>query len=168
MNDLELRKQLTNLLIVRQAHVDFEDAVAGFPEAHINTQAPNCPYTFWHLLEHLRLCQVDILDYITATDYKWPHFPDDYWPDFSSKADLEGWNNSVQAFLEDRRKLVALINDPTTDLFAPLPNSGNRQHNILREIHIATSHNAYHTGELVILRKMLGFWSEYQPPSSET
>lgn len=167
MNDAELRKQLTHLLTVRQAHVDFEDAVADFPEQHINTQAQGCPYTFWHLLEHLRLCQRDILDYIVSDSYHWPTFPDDYWPDFSSRAGLEDWNQSVQAFLEDRQRLVTLVNNPSTDLFAPLPNSGEHQHNLLREIHIAASHNAYHTGELVILRKMMGFWYEVQIPSSE-
>lgn len=157
-HDAELRKQLLNLLTARQAHEDFETVVAQFPPEHINSKAPGCPYTFWQLLEHLRLCQKDILDYIVAEEYHWPNFPDDYWPDVRTTTNLEGWKRSVQQFLEDRQKLVEIINDPHTDLFAPLPNSGQHQHNLVREIHICASHNSYHLGQLVILRRVMGLW----------
>ena len=91
MNTNELRQQLTNLLTVRQAHMDFEDAVAGFPAGQINTRPPNCEYSFWHLLEHLRLAQRDILDYIRDPDYTWPDWPADYWPAPDSTADSAAW-----------------------------------------------------------------------------
>ena len=157
-DDTTLRKQLVNLLTVRQAHMDFEDTVADFPVEHINTRPPNCDYTFWHLVEHMRICQKDILDYIQSTDYKWPTFPDDLWPNKTTQTDLAGWQQTIANFGEDRQTLVALINDPQTDLFAPLPNSGEYRHNILREIHIVASHNAYHTGELGSLRQIMGLW----------
>jgi hypothetical protein len=160
MNDeQELRNQLARLLTFRQAHMDFEDAVADFPEEHINTRPPNCDYTFWHLLEHLRICQKDILDYIISDDYHWPTFPDDLWPDRAAETDLAGWQQTVESFIDDRHKLVDIIQDPDVDLFAPLPNSGEHQHNILREIHIIASHNAYHTGELGVFRQIMGLWS---------
>ncbi|MCB8968284.1 MAG: DinB family protein [Ardenticatenaceae bacterium] len=158
--DKELRNQLVRMLTVRQAHMDFEDAVADFPIEHINTRPPNCGYTFWHLLEHLRICQKDILDYIEADNYRWPHFPDDLWPHQSAQTDLEGWQQTIASFCADRQKLVAIINDATVDLLAPLPNSGEHRHNILREINIIASHNAYHTGELGALRQMMGLWSD--------
>ena len=156
--EVALRKQLVNLLTVRQAHMDFEDAVTDFPEAHINTKLANCDYTFWHLLEHMRICQKDILDYIQSTDYKWPTFPDNLWPDESAKTDLASWQQTIAHFRQDRQKLVELINDPETDLFASLQNSGEHRHTILREINIVASHNAYHTGELGILRQVMGLW----------
>lgn len=158
-HDPELRKQLVALLTERQAHEDFEVVVANFPEGHINSKAPGCPYTFWHLLEHLRLCQRDILDYIIADDYKWPNFPGDYWPATNTTADMAGWNASVQQFLADRQQLVEIIQDPKMDLFAPLPNSGKHQHNILREIAICASHNSYHIGQMLTLRRVMGLWS---------
>jgi hypothetical protein len=157
-HDHELRIQLAHLLTLRQAHADFEDAVDGFPPEHINTRPPGCPYTFWHLVEHLRLAQRDILDYIVSDDYRWPHFPDDYWPQRSSTTDLEGWNQSVQQFLADRQALVQIVQDPRVDLFAPLLNSGEHRHHILREINIVAAHNAYHTGELIVLRRVMGIW----------
>ena len=157
-NEAALREQLVNLLTIRQAHMDFEDAVANFPEAHINAKPANCNYTFWHLLEHMRICQKDILDYIQSADYKWPTFPDDLWPDKSAKTDIVGWQQTIANFREDRQKLVEIINDPKTDLFAPLQNSGEYHHTILREINIVAGHNAYHTGELAILRQVMGLW----------
>ena len=157
-NDQELRKQLVRMLTVRQAHMDFEDAVAGFPMDQINTRPPNCDYSFWHLLEHMRIAQQDIADYILSEDYQWPNFPDDYWPDKSLETNPAGWAATIAGFLAGRKKLVELVNNPAVDLFAPLPNSGEHQHNILREIEVIASHNAYHTGELGILRQVMGLW----------
>lgn len=159
-DDHELRRQLERMLTVRQAHMEFEEAVADFPEEDINTRPPNCPYTFWHLLEHVRICQRDILEYIAADDYEWPDFPDDLWPDRAAETDAAGWQQTIDRFLADRQKLVAIIRDRDVDLFAPLPNSGEYEHNVLREINIVASHNAYHTGELAILRGVMGLWAE--------
>ncbi|MCP5100630.1 MAG: DinB family protein [Chloroflexi bacterium] len=158
MHHPELREQLVNLLTIRQAHMDFEDAVADFPAEHINTQPPNCDYTFWHLIEHIRICQKDILDYIVSDNYQWPTSFSEMWPDKSATTDLAGWNQTIDEFKEDRQKLVGIVIDLTTDLFAPLPNSKHHQHNIVREINIIGSHNAYHTGELGILRHVMGLW----------
>ena len=155
IEDRELRIQLLNMLTTRQAHMDLEDAVADFPEEHINTKPPGCDYSFWHLLEHMRICQRDILDYIKSADYEWPNFPDDLWPDKSTDTDLTGWNQTMENFCADRQKLVDIVNDPQVDLFAPLPNSGKYEHNVLREINIIASHNSYHTGEFGILRGQL-------------
>ena len=158
-NDKELRQQLTNLMIVRQAHMTFEDAVADFPEAHINTKPTNIDYTFWHLVEHLRMTQWDILDYIRNPDYKWPNWPADYWPAPDATTDLAGWNKSIADFQADRQALVDIINDPATDLYAQIPH-GSAGHNVLREIEVVGAHNAYHTGELGILRQVMGLWPE--------
>lgn len=157
-DDKELRTQLTHLLTTRQAHMDFEDAVANFPEAHINTKPAHYDYTFWHLLEHIRICQKDILDYIISDNYRWPNFPDDLWPDKTAQTDRAGWQQTIAQFYADRRQLIDIINNPDVDLFTPLPNSGEYQHNILREIHIVASHNAYHTGELGSLRQVMDLW----------
>ena len=158
-NDKELRQQLTNLMIARQAHMTFEDAIADFPEAHINTRPTHVVYTFWHLIEHLRLAQWDILDYIRNPDYTSKTWPTDYWPALDTTTDLAGWNTSIAAFQADRQTLVDIINDPATDLFAQIPH-GMPGHNVLREIEVVGAHNAYHTGELGILRQVMGVWSE--------
>lgn len=156
--DSELRRQLVHMLTKRQAHMDFEDVVAEFPEDHINRRPPNCDYTYWHLIEHLRLTQRDILDYVAADEYHWPQWPDDYWPERTAETDAAGWQQTISQFTADRARLVELVNDPEVDLFVPLPNSGEHKHDLLREINVVASHNAYHIGELGILRQVDGLW----------
>jgi hypothetical protein len=153
----ELRQQLVNMLVKRQAHMTFEDAVADFPEAHINTRPPYVDYSFWHLLEHLRICQYDILDYIRNPGYQTLNFPDDLWPAKDADTDLAGWQHTVDHFLADRQALVDIINDPNSDLYAPIPH-GWDGHTILREILVVADHNAYHLGELGILRHTMKLW----------
>jgi hypothetical protein len=154
----ELRKQLAAMLTVRQAHMDLEDAVADFPMGHINSKPTNCEYSFWHLLEHIRICQRDILEYIESDDYHWPNFPDDLWPERSAETDAAGWRETIEQFYADRERLVEIVGDTAIDLFAPLANSKDYEHNVVREINIVANHNAYHTGEFGILRQVMGLW----------
>lgn len=156
-SDQNLRQQLVNLLLLQQAHMNFEDAVANFPAEHINTKPPKMEYTFWHLVDHIRICQWDILDYIRNPNYKMLEFPKGYWQPRESKTDLAGWNKTIDQFLQDRQTLVEIVKDPASDLYTPIPH-GYDGHNILREILIVANHNAYHVGELGILRQMMGLW----------
>ncbi len=158
MSDQQLRAQLVNLLTLPQAHMTFEDAIRDFPADHINTRPQGVEYTFWHLLEHLRICQWDILDYIRNPNYQHMAWPREYWPEPSAVTNEAGWNNTAALFLADRAALVALVQDPQTDLYRPIPH-GYDGHNILREILVVADHNAYHIGELGILRQIEGIWS---------
>lgn len=156
-NDQEVRNQLVNLLLKRQAHMLFEDAIANFPSGHINTHPPHVTYSFWHLLEHIRICQWDILDYIRNPEYKTLNFPDDLWPASNVETDMDGWEQTIQQFYADRQALVDIVNDPGSDLYAPIPH-GWDGHNILREILVVADHNAYHIGEFAILRQLMELW----------
>lgn len=156
-SDEIVRQQLVNLLEARQAHMLFEDAVKDFPLAHINTRPPNVSYSFWHLLDHIRFCQWDILDYIVNPNYQYVEWPKGYWPDPAKDTDAEGWQHTIQQFYDDRKALVKLALDPATDLYAQIPH-GEKGHNIVREINVVASHNAYHIGEFGILRQVMGLW----------
>ena len=105
MSDQHVREQLVNALAKRQAHQSFDTAIEGFPPKHYNTRPPHTPYTFWHLLEHLRIAQADILDYIENPDYQYRKFPDDYWPAADALADSAIWQRTIDAF---RANLAAL------------------------------------------------------------
>lgn len=158
-NDQVARTQLVNLLIKQQAHMLFEDAVADFPEDHINVKPPNLTYTFWHLIEHIRICQRDDLDYIQNPEHVRPEFPVGFWPHPESKTDLAGWNKTVEQFHADRQALVDLIQDPATDLYAQIPH-GKPGHSVLHEVLSIADHNAYHIGELGILRQSMELWPD--------
>ncbi len=152
----EPRTQLLALLDGRGAHMPFEAAVADFPDAAINARAPNVAYTPWHLIEHLRLTQADMLDYVTNPDYRHKRWPDDFWPDAKARADRATWDASVRKFLDDKAALRALTADPERDLNAPIPWTDG--HSLFRCVRIIGDHNAYHLGEFAILRQVMGSW----------
>jgi hypothetical protein len=152
----ELRRQLIRGLVGDDAHMTFEDAVADFPDWAINARPPNVEYSPWHLLEHLRLTQRDILDYIRDPAYVSPDWPVGYWPDRAAEATPEEFAATIAAFLDDRQALADLVRDPATDLVAPIPHA--RRHTIAREARIVANHNSYHVGEFAILRQVMGSW----------
>jgi hypothetical protein len=151
-----LRKQLAKLLDGVGARMPFEEAVADFPDDAINQRPPNVDYTPWHLLEHLRLTQVDILEYVLGDNYVELTWPDDFWPDRDATATREQWDETIRLFLADLAALRALVLDPARDLLAVLP--GTPGHTLLREVRIVADHNAYHVGEFAILRQVMGTW----------
>jgi hypothetical protein len=151
--DKALREHLLYLLGGGGAHVDFESVVKDFPVEIINRRAENMPYTPWHVLEHMRIAQWDILEFSRDASHVSPPWPEGYWPGKESDADEAAWNKSVAAFRADLEALTALVQDPATDLFAPI-NHGDGQ-TILREALLVADHNAYHLGVLVTLKRLL-------------
>jgi hypothetical protein len=150
-----LRTELLRPLTGVDAHMPFEAAVADFPDSDMNRQPPNVDYTPWHLVEHLRLTQADILDYVTNPDYVERAWPDEYWPDRTATATRAVWDESVADFLADRAAIRAMVADGH-DLFAVIP--GTPGHTLLREVRVVADHNAYHVGEFAVLRQVMGTW----------
>jgi hypothetical protein len=110
----------------------------------------------WQVLEHLRIAQWDILEFSRNAKYESPKWPEGYWPK-KAPADEKAWDKSVRAFKKNRKELCALVEDEKTDLFAKIPHGDGQT--ILREALLAADHNAYHIGELVLVRRLLGAWN---------
>jgi hypothetical protein len=157
-----IREQLLELLEGRGAHMPFEAAVADFPPEAINQRAPKVAVTPWHLLEHIRIAQRDILDYIRDRAYLAPSWPEEYWPAPDARATADEFAATVQAIVDDRSALHDLIADPATDILAEIPDTPG--HTILREIRILSDHAAYHIGEFAILRQVMGTWPASRDP----
>ena len=155
-SDRMMRDQLLALLQGGNAHMSFDQAVADFPLAYFNRQPPHVPYTPWHLLEHIRLAQWDILEFIRNPAHVSPDWPEGYWPAPDEPADETRWQQTLTAFRADLEALQALVMDPKTDLFTPIPHAPG--YTIFREILVVADHNAYHIGEFAILRQVMGTW----------
>jgi hypothetical protein len=155
-DDKALRRDLDRLLQGVDAHMTFDEAVAHFPTEAINSHAPNVSYTPWHLLEHLRITQKDILDYVRGDDYKELAWPAEYWPAGDAIADRAQFDATIAGFRADNAELREIVADPATDLFAVLP--GTPGHTVLREARVTADHNAYHVGEFAVLRQIMGTW----------
>lgn len=157
MSDNEsLREHLVRLLTKRQAHAGWKDILMDFPEALRGKKPDAAPHTAWQLLEHLRIAQWDILEFSRRADHVSPEFPDGYWPPSPEPPEASSWDASVKAFGSDLDAMTALVRDPASDLFTPFPHGTGQT--LLREAMLVADHNAYHLGQIVLLRKMLGGW----------
>ncbi len=154
--DAALRDHLRRLLDWEDAHVSFDTAVDGIPAAVRGAVPAGHPHSPWQLLEHLRRAQRDILDFCVDPDYIEPSSMADYWPASTAPDDGGAWEASVRAFREDRARLKALAADTAVDLFARIPHGTGQTY--LRELVLVADHNAYHVGQLVLLRRALGVW----------
>jgi len=146
-----LREHLLELLKGESAHISLEVAVSDFPVEHINARVDGSPHTAWQLLEHIRIAQWDILDFSTNSDYKEMKWPDDYWP--KEEGTPKGWNESVQQTLSDLQSMRELVADEETDLFAKIPHGTGQT--ILRETLLIADHNAYHVGQIMLIKRSL-------------
>lgn len=154
--DQALRDHLTRLLEWRDAHTDFESAVAGLPLALRGRKPEGLPYSPWRLVEHLRITQQDILDFCRNPGYTELDWPDDYWPESDAPPSEAAWEHSVAAFRQGLAQLRALAADTSIDLFARVPHGTGQTY--LRELLLVADHNAYHVGQLVTVRRLLGAW----------
>lgn len=156
--DARMRYELLQLLNGRNAHMNLADAAADFPVEAINNSPPNAPYTFWHLIEHLRIAQEDILEFIVDPAYEAREWPAGYWPAPDAQATPQEWQQSLDAFAEVQAQLSRIVEHPAVDLLADLAHAPG--YTIYREIMLVADHNAYHIGELAILRQVMRLWPE--------
>lgn len=154
--DEVVRRELLRLLEGGNAHMSFDEVIADFPLEHINSKAPHTPYSFWHFVEHLRIAQWDILEFIRDPDHVSPDYPEGYRPTPEKKANEKQWRKSIDGVRADLESLRQIVEDAKTDLFGPIPHAPG--YNIFREIVLAADHNAYHIGELAIMRQVIDIW----------
>jgi len=156
--DEPLITQLLALLRGGQAHADFDSAIKDFPAEDRGKVPQNLPYSAWQILEHLRIAQRDILNFSAPPTggYHGMKWPEDYWPKSAEPANAGAWDQTIAAIRADREKFEALLTKPGVDLYKPFL-WGNGQ-NLLREALLIADHNAYHLGELIVLRRLLGNW----------
>jgi len=154
--DRALRQHLLDLLRGGNAHLNFEEALAALPAQLRGTKPPGLPYSPWRLLEHMRIAQWDILEFSRNAAHVSPEFPAGYWPESDAPPDDKAWQKSLRQFRADLKAMQDLVEDPATDLFAPI--SHGEGQTILREALLVADHNSYHLGQLVTVRRLLGAW----------
>ena len=156
LSDERLREHLIELLNGGSAHVAFSDVVEDMPEKLRGVKPSGLPHSAWMLLEHLRIAQWDILEFSRNAKYKAPKWPEGYWPSTEGPPSVAAWNKSIQQFRKDLKAMKDLVTNPKTDLYARIP-WGDGQ-TILREALLVADHNAYHLGQLLDVRRLLGAW----------
>jgi hypothetical protein len=150
------RDHVVKLLRGGGAHVDFNKVVTGFPVELRGKRPKGAVHSPWEILEHMRIGQWDILDFSRNPNYKPMKWPDEYWPKAPAPPNAKAWSKSVRTFRDDLEAMCALVSDPKIDLTARIPHGDGQT--ILREALLVADHNAYHLGELLLLRRLLGAW----------
>jgi hypothetical protein len=153
-----LREHLVALLRGGNAHVDFETAIADFPAELRGVKPAGSPFGAWSLLEHMRIAQRDILEFSRNPKHVSPAWPAEYWPEAETPLNAAAWKKSIDAFRADLRALQKLVAATDQDLFARIPHGDGQT--LLREALLIADHNAYHLGQFVLLRRLLGAWDE--------
>lgn len=148
-----LRQQLVNLLTKAEAHMDVRSALDDFPSELRGRKPKNAPHTPWQLLEHMRIAQWDILEFSLDAKHVSPKWPDGYWPKKDAPPDEKAWDKSVKQFLADLNDICKMVSDPEVDLLTKIPHGDGQTY--LREALLVADHNAYHLGQLVMVRKIL-------------
>ena len=155
-DDGALRAHLARILDWEDAHAGFDHAIAGLPARLRGVTPAGWAHSAWQLLEHLRICQHDILDFCVNPRYVEMAMAD-YWPPSAAPPSAKAWTASVAAIRRDLGAMRRLAANGRLDLFAKIPHGTGQTY--LREILLVADHGAYHVGQLVALRRALGAWN---------
>ena len=155
--DAPVRQHLLDLLTGGHAHADFDSAVRNMPAALRGKRPKRAEHSPWEILEHMRIAQWDILEFSRDPGHQSPDWPSGYWPGSPAPPDEKAWDKSVRAFRRDLKAMCDLAANPCTDLYARIPHGDGQT--ILREVLLVADHNAYHLGEMVLVRRLLGAWN---------
>jgi hypothetical protein len=158
VNEKRLREHVGKLLLGRDAHVDWKSAFSGIPPKLRGVRPDGMPYSAWELLEHMRIAQWDILEFSRDPKHVSPDWPAGCWPAGSSPPNAKAWEKSLKLFARDLAAMKKLVANPKTDLFARIPHGTGQT--ILREALLVADHNAYHLGQVVLVRRLLGAWKK--------
>jgi uncharacterized damage-inducible protein DinB len=156
--DRSLRDHVVALLGESHAHVAFKDAIADLPAELRGAKPKGQPFTPWRLLEHIRISQWDILEFAKSAKHVSPKWPAGYWPTSDAPPDAAAWDKSVAQVERDLKEMQRLVRDPKVDLYDRIPHGTGQT--VLREALVLADHNAYHVGQLVLLRRIMGAWKE--------
>lgn len=148
-----LRQHVINLLTKAEAHLDAGSELKDFPIELRGRKPAGAPHTPWQLLEHMRIAQWDILEFTLNAKHASPTWPDEYWPKSAAPPDSKAWDKSVMQFMADLEAVSNMVNDPKVDLLTQIPHGDGQTY--LREALLVADHNAYHVGQLVMVRRIL-------------
>jgi hypothetical protein len=149
----ELRAHLLELLDGKSAHINLKAGLRDFPLGKMNKKIKHSPHSAWDLLEHLRIAQWDIIEFCRDAGHESPEFPDGYWPKKKHKGDEASWKKSVRQIHRDLKGMRDIVADEKSDLLAKIPHGDGQT--LFREALLIADHNAYHLGQIMLIKKAL-------------
>lgn len=148
-----IKQQLLKHLKGGEAFLALDDFVEKMPYFQLGIVPENLPYSFFQVFWHMRYAQKDILDFCNAEVYTEVSWPKDYWPESAAPASEKEWKNLKTKFFEEREQLAEFISDEYNGLLDKAKHGGGQS--LLRELMLVIEHNAYHTGQLLLIMRLL-------------
>lgn len=155
--EIAYRRQLERHLVGGEAFVPLQEFLEKVPYEQLGERPFGLPYSFYETFYHIAFTQRDILDFIRKDSYREPEWPQDYWPVDKGPDSPDQWNQVKERYFRDRETLRQLLHDPATELMLPVRKGDD--HSLFREIMLVVEHTAYHTGQLMIIVRLLGLHS---------
>lgn len=131
-----------------------DEILQKIPFEKVGVVPENLPYSFWQQFYHMRLTQHDILEFSRDPDYTSPKWPDGYWPAEPAPRDEQEWEETVDAYFAERNQLAEMVSEPGNRLLEPFPHGSGQT--LLREALLVIEHTAYHTGQMLVILRLLG------------
>jgi DinB superfamily len=162
--------EVAALLLGGYSHAHFEKAVKAFPVEARGIAPEGVPYTAWQLVEHMRRAQRHMLDFTEhyvrpsgSQSLKEPKWPRDYWTKETCPPDGQAWDRAIVEIRQDREAFRNLLLQATPTSLVRPPAPGKRKTMLRLALQVA-DHNAYHVGQLVLMRRILRNWKRLIPP----
>ncbi len=152
----DVMRWLAEALNGKNAHASVEEAVENVPEGLMGLVPEGLPYSIWQLVEHIRITQSDILEFSRNQDHVSPPWPEGYWPKEKAPGHATDWKRSVDGIVADRKAFIDLLRKAGEKIDEPFP-WGDGQ-SLFREAVLIIDHTSYHTGEIIVLRRLLKDW----------
>jgi len=153
-----LIENIVDLIEKGNAHVSLDDALENIPFALLGEKPGSLPYSIWQIVEHIRIAQWDILEFSRNAKHISPQWPDGYWPKEPVPKSKDAWNKCIEQIDADRKSFIELIKNAGDNLYEPF-DYGTGQ-SLLKEALVLADHNSYHTGEIIIIRRLLNAWNK--------
>lgn len=144
-------------LTAEQAHPRFAAVLEGLRWDRTGYVLPALPHTAFSIVWHMGSCMRLLIDRVESGSYREPASPTGFWPAHTSPFAESEWLLVVDEALRAEATLQGWIE--TRDLSAPIRSAA--QNTLFCELVMIARHNAYHIGQLVDYRRLVGLPCEF-------
>ncbi len=151
------QKTILNGLQGKGAHTSARNILEGITWKLTGEKPADLPHSIWKILNHLIYWQNFLLQILNGENPTSPLHAEDSWPGQDSPESEDEWTTAVETFLTGIRtaESAALANLEQQALF-------DTSHSRAELFGMLITHNSYHLGQIVLLRRLLASWP---PPS---
>ena len=148
------QETIERLLYGTGSHVHVLDALEGLAAEDAARRPEGAPHSVFQILGHMVYWQDIALARIRGEPHTAADRAADGWPRAATPAGEKGWRRTVGELAAGLRA----FEEHLVEAMDPAPPDPERAALARRNVRMVMGHNAYHLGQIVILRQQLGCW----------